>query len=155
WSPWQKINVQIAARAVSPVVYDGRLHVFWVDVKSKSQNQLSGGTSNFNGYVHTLKLYFTTLRQDGTWTAPQQVQFPTKYGDPTGDSLPIQDPLDVNKAARYDPQLLTESDPVDGYTLSGPNWDRVWLTPTASSLHAQCRNFKDQFELDLFKHKAI
>ena len=60
WSPWQKINVQISARAVSPVVYDGRLHVFWIDVKSKSQNQIQNGSSNFSGYAHTMKLYFTT-----------------------------------------------------------------------------------------------
>src|SRR5262249_774174 len=95
WSPWQKINVHITGRKVLPVVYLGRLHVFWIDIKTKSVNLLENGASTFAGYQHQMTLKFTTLRPDGTWSAPQPVDLPGSSG--SGNFGPssgqIQDPL--------------------------------------------------------------
>src|SRR5262249_47102145 len=52
WSAWQKVSVQIPVRNVSPVVHHGRLHVFWIEIKTRPQNQVEKGTSDFSGYLH-------------------------------------------------------------------------------------------------------
>ncbi len=76
WSAWQKINVQITGRKVSPVVHLGRLHVFWIDIHTQPVNQIANGASTFDGYRHTLSLKVTSLRPDYTWTAPQEIELP-------------------------------------------------------------------------------
>ena len=83
WSAWQKVTVQITSRNVSPVVYQGRLQVFWIDITTKPQNQIASGASTFVGYRHQMSLSFTTYRPDGTWTAPQKVTLPV---DPTSST---------------------------------------------------------------------
>ena len=159
WSPWQKINVQITASVVSPVVYNGRLHAFWVDINTKSVNQVQGGNSNFTGYLHTMRLHFTTLRQDGTWTAPQQVTLPADdvFGPAPGqvqDLLRFHFDATSGGVAKYDPLWQQQADAIDGYTVSGANWDRVWLTPTASALELQGRNFQERLDVDLFGRRT-
>ncbi len=71
WGPWRKVNVQIPVREVSPVVYQGRLYVFWVEVNTRPDNDTATGRSRFVGYKHAFKICYTALRLDGTWTAPQ------------------------------------------------------------------------------------
>src|SRR5687767_7783191 len=71
WKPWRKLNVQIAGRAVSPTVFLGRLHLFWSEITTRPTIEIQGGDSNFTGYQHKLSVRYTTLRADGSWTAPQ------------------------------------------------------------------------------------
>ena len=139
WGPWQQITVQITSRNVSPVVYQGRLQVFWIDITTQPQNDITNGSSTFAGYKHQTTLSFTTLRPDGTWTAPQKVALPVdNWFGPAGGQ--ITDPvsgvstggqiadllLGVSAGvAKYDPQFQWETASIDDYTLSGPNWDRV------------------------------
>ena len=78
WHPWRKIDVQIPVRKVSPIVFNARLYVFWVEIVTRPENsRFSGGSSHFVGYKHTLSLKFTTLRLDGTWTPPQKLKLDT------------------------------------------------------------------------------
>ncbi|WP_437912582.1 neuraminidase-like domain-containing protein [Sorangium sp. So ce302] len=37
WTPWKKINLDINADVVAPVVFNGRLHLFWPLVQSKQK----------------------------------------------------------------------------------------------------------------------
>ncbi|WP_437734504.1 neuraminidase-like domain-containing protein [Sorangium sp. So ce1335] len=37
WTPWRKINIDINADVVAPVVFNGRLHLFWPLVQSKQK----------------------------------------------------------------------------------------------------------------------
>jgi hypothetical protein len=156
WSPWQKIGVQITGRKVSPVVHQGRLHVFWIDIKTKSMNTVENGGSTFAGYQHQMTLKFTTLRPDGTWSAPQQVDLPGHHG--YGNFGPargqIQDPLS-DGIAKLDPEGRFQTAAIDDYTLSGPNWDWAWLTPSSSALVIQFRNFVERAHVDLFGRKAV
>ncbi|WP_437990437.1 neuraminidase-like domain-containing protein [Sorangium sp. So ce145] len=39
WTPWKKINLEINADVVAPVVFNGRLHLFWPLVQSKQKPQ--------------------------------------------------------------------------------------------------------------------
>jgi hypothetical protein len=155
WSPWQKVSVQITGRKVSPVVHEGRLHLFWTDIKTRSVNKVQNGSSEFTGYQHKMSLKFTTLQTNGTWTVPQEVQLPNnldsdKFGPGRGQ---IMDGL-FDGVAWLDSQARRHTEAIDDYTLSGPNWDRVWLRSTPSELMIQFRNFTEWASVDLFGRKT-
>jgi hypothetical protein len=92
WGPWRPMDVQIPARKVAPIVHQGRLHVFWVEITTTPQNEITEGKSRFVGYTHRLAVKFSTLRLDGSWTAPQRVGL---YGVPPFEESDgvLDDPL--------------------------------------------------------------
>jgi Tc toxin complex TcA C-terminal TcB-binding domain/ABC toxin N-terminal region/Neuraminidase-like domain len=156
WSAWQKVAVQITGRKVSPIVHDGRLHVFWADVTSRPTNKVEQGASKMTGYLHTMSLRFTTLRPDATWTAPQSVQLSTEGEFEPGPGQ-VEDPVpDGGDVARLDPlqRHLTRSsgeiEPIDGYTLTGPTWDCAWAMSGPSGVRIQMRDFLERGDVDLF-----
>jgi hypothetical protein len=155
WSPWQKISVQITGRKVSPVVHMGRLRVFWLDIKTRSVNQVKNGSSTFAGYRHQMSLSFTTLRPDGTWAAPQSVALPADDNfNPSGGQ--VEDLLSGG-VAQLDVQRRHQTEAIDDYTLSGPNWDRGWLQSVPSAppkLQIRFRDFLEQADLDLVGRSA-
>ena len=57
--PWRKVETRIPTRHLSPVVYDGQLHVFWNEITTTSQNAVNDGKSRFIGYSHRCVLKFT------------------------------------------------------------------------------------------------
>jgi hypothetical protein len=73
YGPWEKVDVRIPARHVTPVVYDGQLHVFWNEISTTSQSAVDEGKSRFIGYSHRYSLQFTSLRLDGQWTPPERI----------------------------------------------------------------------------------
>lgn len=217
WTPWKKVEVQITARRVAPVVYDGRLHVFWMDIKTRPISSFKGGDSVFDGYNHTMRMRFTTLQLDGSWTVPQEIEMPVtgppvyweysrttpeqekweyKYVGSTGsydsgyrwvdttipestETLPAETPAfgptrgmiqdrklprdhsipeaDVPKhLAAIGPRLAREplpeghAEPIEAYTLSGPNWDWCWPELRANELYIHYRNFVAQGRVDLY-----
>lgn len=168
WSPWRKVEVQITGRRVAPVILDGRLHLFWTDIKTRAVNSVSDGATSFAGYTHTMRMYFTTLQVDGNWTAPQQVELPATgpnvmwrvtvplIGTITV-SLPafgpgrgtIQDRRFVSQGPRL--AATPHDEAIDDYTLSGPNWDTCWPEQRPNgSLIVRYRNFVVQSKVDLF-----
>jgi hypothetical protein len=81
---WRKLPLQIPVREVSPVVFLGRLVVFWVEITTQPDQDGTG----FAGYRHRLALKFSTLKLDGSWTAPQPVELPVgreSIDDPLAD----------------------------------------------------------------------
>ena len=172
WSPWQKVTVQITGRRVAPVMHFGRLHVFWNDIKTNPRNQVSNGGSQFAGYKHQMRLKYTTLRADGQWTTPQQLRLPPGPVPAQGQSGLLSDPytsmfgpargmvLDPlysiagKHAVQFDLQQRDETEAIDDYTLSGPNWDGIWpyswSIGGASGLECSYRNFMERRQIDLF-----
>ena len=73
WGPWRAMDVKIPVRRVAPVVYNGRLHVFWLEITTIPQNEVADQGSRFVGYAHKLSLKYSTLRLDDRWTPPQRV----------------------------------------------------------------------------------
>lgn len=73
WNSWQKINLQIPVRKVSPIIYKGKLYVFWVQITTRPKNENINGTSFFSGYRHTMTVKFSSLQLDGTWSSPQTI----------------------------------------------------------------------------------
>ncbi len=156
WGPWQKISVQIPVRKVAPVVFNGRLHIFWVKVTTLTNTVFDNNRSLFTGYSHKFSIEFTTLKLDKSWTPPQKLNLkdaPPFSGngvihDPLADesekgelqnqlhnilrSFPFFDFSGINnairdlKTPRYD--VKPHYEPVDEYTLSGFLWDQVFPT---------------------------
>jgi hypothetical protein len=73
WRPWRKIDVQIPVKKVAPIVFQGRLYVFWVRIVTSAENDLEEGSSRFVGYKHKMTLEYSALRPDNTWTPPQAI----------------------------------------------------------------------------------
>jgi hypothetical protein len=164
WHPWRKLDIQVPDRLVAPVVFLGRLHLFWTQVTTRPTIEIVDGASRFTGYQHRLSLRYTTLRPDGSWTAPQIVAldeaFP--YSRDVGrieDRLITGGPNNV-RFPRLDPAQQAHEEPRDSYTLRGPNWG-VYLQPNASGsrlrpgpyLNLMGRDFSMVGTVDLFRRK--
>lgn len=167
WTPWRKLNVQVSGRRVSPVVFDGRLHVFWTDYKTRSRTKVVDGGSEFDGYQHTMRLRFTTLRLDGTWTPPQDVTLPGwdrgtdefVLGRGILHDWFITFPPGTPPRPRFAEWGAPHPEALDDYTVRGPNWDWVWLEPVRlakrDGLFIRYRNFLQSGEIDLFSRELV
>ncbi len=172
YGAWRRMDVQIPVRKVAPVIHLGRLYVFWTEVITTPNNKVSGGSSEFVGYKHRLAMKYTSLRLDGRWTPPHQIKL-TGGLFPTGDGI-VDDPLAEQAEAdeaqialanhryaqyraararmrtpRYDTK--THNEPVDGYTLVGAQWDRVYPESADGSLRVTGRNFLMRATVDLYR----
>ena len=81
WTPWEQIELTIAAPTVSPVIHQGRLYLFWVslitsddamglvnrsDADSQEENKSKG---------QPILLEYTFLTESGKWNETQSVKF--------------------------------------------------------------------------------
>ena len=101
YTPWQKLDVQIPVRRVSPIVYQGRLFVFWIEILTKPVNTVVDGTSRFTGYTHTIQLKYSYLRLDGRWVPSQRLRYIPQLGGTTDarPGLVVDDPLVIDATA--------------------------------------------------------
>jgi hypothetical protein len=153
WGAWVKVNVQVPVRNVAPIIYNGRLHAFWIRCTSLANTVFDNNRSIFTGYSHKFFVEFTTLKLDGTWTPPQKLSVKNTYPfegngvlqDPLAEdaerdaftgalqdamrSFPFFDFSSLNdeiralRTPRYDFQPHYE--PKDEYTLDGFMWDQL------------------------------
>lgn len=94
FSPWEKLSTQIPVRWVSPVVYHGKLRLFWNEITTVSttrrikeetvetgsmKRHLKEGTY-FDGYKHRFKVKWIEQKASGGWTPPQEITFLDKNG---------------------------------------------------------------------------
>ena len=89
-SAWKKLNLRIPAPKVSPVACDGRLYLFWLETNTRAVTKFTGGNSDFSGYRHFVRVKYSTLRADGTWTEPQSLRFSS--GGVISDGRAVNDP---------------------------------------------------------------
>src|SRR5207244_5495804 len=73
YSPWRKVNVQIPVRKVTVAVFRGKLFLFWWSKTTSPVTSLVDGSSTFSGYKHKVTLSYSSLRADGSFTAPQSI----------------------------------------------------------------------------------
>jgi hypothetical protein len=79
WSAWERIDVEILAREVSPLVYLDRLYLFWIETVTKPQHRKGAdSTDNFVEYQHHITLKFCRQTAEQGWTAPQEVLLPER-----------------------------------------------------------------------------
>jgi receptor-binding and translocation channel-forming TcA subunit of Tc toxin/ABC toxin-like protein/neuraminidase-like protein/virulence plasmid A protein len=93
FSAWEKVDLQIPVRNVSPIVFLGRLYVFWVETTTRQLSEIKKGNSEFIGYRHSVRTKFSQLRLDGKWTPPQIVKVPCTDPTAVADVRLIDDPL--------------------------------------------------------------
>ncbi len=106
YTPWVPVNLQIHCREISPIVYLGRLFVFWAQISTAPQNLVANANSIFNGYKHTWRVKYSSLRLDQSWTPPQQLALTDPKIFEQGDSIvfdPLLDYFDKNQYG-YDSQ---------------------------------------------------
>jgi hypothetical protein len=73
YTPWEPVSLQIHCRDVAPIVYLGRLFVFWTHITTAPINIVNNANSIFGGYKHTWRVNYSSLRLDQTWTPPQRI----------------------------------------------------------------------------------
>jgi hypothetical protein len=200
YTPWVPVNLQIHCREVAPVVYLGRLFVFWTQITTAPTHLVANASSIFDGYKHHWGVKYSSLRLDGTWTPPQQLAMTDSSVFPLGDGVvpdPLEAPIVKSMEEGMSPQLAQDyalqweivfglpseinrdtwtdrlllaiaaeggskaqtdltkyqatlvprydsavhATPVDGYTLTGFQWDRIYPTAGSDHLAITGRNF--------------
>lgn len=147
WGTWERIDVQIPSRTVSPVVHKGQLYLFWVKYVTRSVTQVKEAAATFAGYSHRARVEFCKRRLDGTWTSPQPLALTQAPFVERGDGI-ILDPLvphtelnlhkdqpilliffgELILYSNYQPlyDSVAHDQAKDDYTLRGLGWDRVY-----------------------------
>lgn len=169
WGSWEPLDIQIPVPYVSPVVYHGQLHVFWVRYVTTSLNTVIDGSSTFTGYRHRAHVEFTRRRLDGSWTPPERIRLTQLPFDVQGDGV-VLDPIVPKSSTSYAPvpwlpglKLLLYRDfqplyddrvhevPKDDYTLRGFMWDRVFPGSGSTEIWLRGANFQMASPLDLYR----
>jgi hypothetical protein len=181
WGPWLPIDVKIPTRRVAPIVWNGRLYVFWIEIVSSPQNALAGGNSSFIGYTHKLSLWYSVLRLDGRWTPPQKVSLygPHPFADGATIDDPLAEPADLPKLwdvvqmfkgfglftdetlmGQFPQLFIPRYDTVqhkkarDGYTLTGLEWQQVYPERDATGIRITGAGYQLHAVLDLFSNTS-
>jgi len=160
YTAWTSVDVSLPSRVVTPVVGDGRLVFFWVDAQTRPETGFEGGSSTFRRYKHELRCSFATLRLDGSWSAPQELDLRDEaFVDGPGI---IADPLRETVEGwvaeldrRASPQIHEPPDePIDGFHLSDYRFDRVLPDTHGGTLRLSGLAFKlDARPVDLFTRR--
>lgn len=74
WRPWEKMDLQINSGMVSAIVYQGKLYVFWLEIKSSPDTRTSGGSSTTN-YKYARELAYSFLDENRKWAPVQKITF--------------------------------------------------------------------------------
>jgi Tc toxin complex TcA C-terminal TcB-binding domain/Neuraminidase-like domain/Salmonella virulence plasmid 28.1kDa A protein len=98
--PWRPLALQIPTRAVSPVLYEDRLYLFWLETTTRPVSTFVDGDSKFDGYRHSVRIRYSMLRADNAWTPAQGLRFEVSAA--TEDSRLVSDLVLPSDAARRD-----------------------------------------------------
>lgn len=79
WGNWIKIDLGIEAKEISTLIFQGKLYIFWTEVKSKEMTKLSGGGSSSAGFTFNLFVKYSFLNENGKWSAPQRISVGQSY----------------------------------------------------------------------------
>ncbi len=103
YSAWRKVNLQIPVKKVSPIIYNGKLYVFWVEIVTRPKNEMIEGTNQFYGYEHTFSIKFSSLKPDGTWQSPQKLALNDPLFDRGKGVIrdPLVEPSEINNWIPY------------------------------------------------------
>ncbi|MFX0541565.1 neuraminidase-like domain-containing protein [Roseovarius sp. S4756] len=159
YSARRKIDVTIGARDVSPVIFNNRLHVFWVETTTSSRDEIEDGENKWRGYRHTFRVMYTALKLDGTWTAPQQLSlganYPLKEGGILNEGLTFRDAGVSLPIPTYSDVLVGHSEYQEGYRLRAPAWQKVYPALRGEKLFFNLGTPQRVFEVDMFERSAV
>ena len=123
WGPWQKLELQIPSRKVSPIVFRGRLYVFWVELSTVPVSKEQGTSQRFVGYHHNMVLRYVYQFLNGSWSVPQTLALDGFAPFVDGEGV-IPDLNRKVNSTTY--AALPHKEPQKGYTLKGYDWEQVF-----------------------------
>ncbi|HMQ89161.1 MAG TPA: neuraminidase-like domain-containing protein [Flavilitoribacter sp.] len=68
WSAWEKTDLPIGARFVTPIVVKKRLYVFWTEIVTRSHTSFENGFSILKNYQHVVKLKYSFFTSSKQWS---------------------------------------------------------------------------------------
>lgn len=124
WSHWHKIDLPINATTVSPFIYQGKLYVFWVDIKTRMLTEITDGNTNLTGYAHTIDLIYSHQNSKGKWEPQTKLRLRDAYEDVFiyRSSGVFINPVSTRGIYH---SVIREA-AKDEHTLSGIEWDRIY-----------------------------
>ncbi|MEN8249898.1 MAG: neuraminidase-like domain-containing protein [Bacteroidota bacterium] len=136
WTPWQKVDLTINAEKVSPIVYQCKLYVFWIETLTKQKNKIVNGNSTFMGYTHKVTLKYSFLDLNGKWKIPTAIilkdiddelanedDYISIYPYPGYEvKIPKLDAF----IPEHDKEQKIHFEPFDDYTLRDYEWERIY-----------------------------
>lgn len=159
YSARRKIDVAIGARDVSPIMYNNRLHVFWLEKTTAANNKVEGGENVFRGYRHTLRVKYIFLRLDGSWSSPQEVSLGASY--PILEGGILEETLWMRKTNSTDPipsfadEMVAHFEYKEAYRLRSPAWQKVFPSVKNGRLLLSVGARHIPYEVDMFERKAV
>ncbi len=158
YSARKKIDIALPSRHVSPIVYNNRLHLFWVEMSTSPNNVVEEGENKFRGYRHTLNVKFSALRLDGSWTAPQSLALKASGAIRDGglliDSLVSKHPNIFTRTPKYSATITHHAEYEEGYTLTASCAKRVYPAIFGDELYFTIGSRHEQYKVDLFNRVA-
>ncbi|WP_372633671.1 neuraminidase-like domain-containing protein [Fodinibius sp.] len=169
WSAWEKIDQEINADKISPIIYLNQLYLFWVEIKTKPWNRTesSENEESFRGYRHDITLKYIVQKADDSWSAPQEVSLPSGI-DVIEDPLvevhdPYYDDHDIKMLQpkyqkteypshgeyEYDYGLKFKPEPVEGYTLKDRMFTRIFPLVYGDRLYFQYGDEETVYRLNV------
>jgi len=117
WTPWEKIDLSIAALTVTPIYCAGRLFIFWTEIDVSKSSTIKDQESNTQTvYQATIKYSFYRNKQ---WANPQVLLndtvinvFPGNY--PSIETDQIKNILDPDKFYWYEPYIFSSGSGITG-----------------------------------------
>lgn len=158
YSARQKIDLSVSAREVSPIIYNNRLHLFWVELATAPNNVIEDGESKFRGYRHTYSIKFSALRLDGSWAPPQTIKLgrsgTIREGGLLIDPLTMRTNNVFDRIPAFSSELRHHSEYREGYTLNAPAAMRVYPANFQGELYLSLGARHEQYKVDMFERVA-
>ena len=137
YTPWEPVSLQIHCREVAPIVYLGRLFVFWTQITTAPINIVNNANSIFGGYKHTWRVNYSSLRLDQTWTPPQRIAMTDKSVFGNGDGVVLDPLLDQFDKGLGTPYVYNSS---TVFRLSGELFRRIRRLFQVTTIRRQSRS---------------
>ena len=112
------MELAIEAGEISPLVYLGRLYVFWTQVEQREITRINEARSESGGYVFKVYAKYSYLDEHGKWSAPQKVYIGYRWIADTKIyewSAPVPTTTDAQKTAaveRFQEEVFRKPYPI-------------------------------------------
>ncbi len=82
WSNWEKMDISIPAEDVSAIMYNGKLHVFWISSDRRDIMRMDKGDSKVKGHTYNIFLNYSYLQTNKKWSPPQKIELGYRTNGP-------------------------------------------------------------------------
>lgn len=155
YSSRRKLGIAIPVRDVSPIIYNNRLHLFWLEISTNPWSRVRDGENEFRGYKHNLRPRFSFLKLDGTWSTPQSIELKGRYFTLLDQGLLYegiyQRGTTIEIPGYTDDFSIDHSEAQDGHTLVTPAWKKVYPGILNGDLYLNIGGHHVPYRIDMFE----